>query len=128
MKSFGGGGDNYRSAGGYGAGSTNSKRKANDDDDFDIVDNILDEMTEAKGLDPLDHPGRPRTTAASGGGFGNKRESLWSAAGPNNGRPSNVVGTGSKYGAGDDLDDLIDEGDDLGSGLKLSAGNQASSH
>ena len=70
-------------------------------------------------------------TAAPTGNFNTRKESLWSAGGPNarNNLPS---GSGMKYGVGDnnDLDDLDDDDEDgLGSGLekRLSA-NKASSH
>ena len=69
----------------------------------------MDDLTREKGIDPIDNK-RPNTAAPTNN-FGSKRESLWSAGGPNNRNQVNNQGTGSKYGIDDD-DDLDALGDD----------------
>ena len=111
----------FGASGGYKPGGVSSKRAGIVDDD-DILDNMLDDIAEAKGMDPVSK--RPQTAAVSSN-FNNRKESLWSAGGPNaRGNYANNQGTGSKYGGvdlDDDLDGLDDDEDDdedmLGSGL-----------
>ena len=117
----------------YNKGLLSSKKPAADDDD-DILDNILDDITAARGMDPIGSTAkRPQTT----GNFNSRKESLWSA-----GPPKDAFG--SKYGGNDleddlaglddefndnndDDDDLDEDDDELGGGYGFS-GNKASSH
>ena len=101
---------------GGGIGMLSSKKAA--DDDFDIVDDILDNLTAEKDMEPIGSR-RPQTAANN---FNNRKESLWSAGGPAARNQPNNMGTGSAYGAplDDDLDGLGDDDDDdnaLGIGL-----------
>lgn len=101
----------YGNTGGNKYGLLSSKKKQPDEDD--LVDDILDNLTAEKEIEQVDQR-RPKT-AAGGGNFENKRESLWSAGGPNNRNGFGNVGTGSKYGADEDDDDDLDvfgDGDD----------------
>lgn len=117
----------------YKKGLLSSKKPADDDDD--ILDNILDDITAARGMDPIGSTAkRPQTT----GNFNTRKESLWSAG------PAKDA-FGSKYGGNDLEDDLagldddddddndndnddLDEDDDvLGGGYGFS-GHKASSH
>jgi len=103
-------------------------QKKDEIDEDDILNNIIDDITNDNGLDEFGGGNnRPATT----GNFNNRKESLWSAAGPRN--QTNNLGTGSKYGGNDlddDLDDLEDDDEDaFGSGLnKQFSANKASSH
>lgn len=124
----GAGNNRFGASAGYKPGGILSSKNAMDDDD--ILDNMLDDIAQAKGMDPVSK--RPQTAAVNSN-FNDRKESLWSAGGPNAGRPINQ-GTASKYGGMDLEDDLAGFGDDdedemLGSGLnKMSSANKASSH
>lgn len=58
----------------------------------DLVDNILDNLTAEKGLEPLDKK-RPKTAGVQNLGIEARKESLWSAGAPNNQRTA----SGSRF-------------------------------
>ena len=92
-------------------GGMSSKRPARNDD-FDIVDNILDEFEEAKGIEST-----KKRPATAGIGFENKRESLWSASGNN-------AAHSKKPALKDDLDDLVDDDDDFDNAISANKGSR----
>ena len=101
-----------------------SKKKSVIEDDDDDFDNILDDVLTQGEPEANKRP----ATAVAAGNFNSRKESLWSAGGPN--ARNNNAGSGLKYGAADnnDLDDLEDDDEDgLGLENRLSA-NKASSH
>ena len=77
-----------------------------DDDDFDLVDDILDNLTAEKDPEPPAYQ-RPKTA-----GVAAAKESLWSAGGQNQ-----RAGSGSRFKAEDDLDGLDEDEDAIGSAL-----------
>lgn len=72
------GGGGYQRGNAIGGGSRFAA-KPKDDDDFDLVDDILDNLTADK-----EEEKRPKTAGVANHGVDARKESLWSAGGPNN--------------------------------------------
>ena len=102
------------SGGRMGAGGPKSRGSKADEDEFDVVENILDDIEEKKGIEST----KPRAKTAGIQSDHQKHESLWSAGfGAGKGQNS------SRHEVGEDLDEL-DELDMGGEREKFSGSKQ----